>query len=73
MNLQCTVTVKNTISLLLKEVISVRFDRNLPQGENWPTEDRLRQNAGDKQKSEEARSEVFILCGVVRLLLFVVL
>jgi hypothetical protein len=30
---------ENAITLLLKEVISIRFDQNLPQGENWPTED----------------------------------
>jgi hypothetical protein len=24
-------------------VISIRFDQNLPQGENWPKEDRIRQ------------------------------
>jgi hypothetical protein len=33
-NLKSTVTVKNAITLLLKEVISIRFDKNLPQGEN---------------------------------------
>jgi hypothetical protein len=64
-NLQSTVTAKNEITLLLKEVISIQFDQNLPQGENWPTEGRIRQNTEDKQKSEEERSEVFILCGVV--------
>jgi hypothetical protein len=39
------------ITLLLKEVISIRFDQNLPQGENWPTEERIRQN------TEEARTQ----------------
>jgi hypothetical protein len=34
MNLQDTVTEKNAITLLLKEVISMRFDQNLPQGVN---------------------------------------
>jgi hypothetical protein len=43
-NLQSSVTVKNAITLLLKEMISMRFDQNLPQGENWPTEDGIRQN-----------------------------
>jgi hypothetical protein len=33
-NHQSTVTEKNAITLLLKEVISIRFDQNLPQGEN---------------------------------------
>jgi hypothetical protein len=33
-NLQNTVTAKNAITLLLKEMISLRFDQNLPQGEN---------------------------------------
>jgi hypothetical protein len=33
-NVQSRVTEKNTITLLLKEVISIRFDQNLPQGEN---------------------------------------
>jgi hypothetical protein len=33
-NLQSMVTAKNAITLLLKEVISIRFDQNLPQGEN---------------------------------------
>jgi hypothetical protein len=33
-NLQNTVTAKNMITLLLKEVISIWFDQNLPQGEN---------------------------------------
>jgi hypothetical protein len=37
-NLQGTVTAKNTITLLLKEVISIRFDQNLLQGENSPTD-----------------------------------
>jgi hypothetical protein len=32
-NLQSTVTARNTITLLLKEVISIRFDQTLPQGE----------------------------------------
>jgi hypothetical protein len=34
MNLHSTVTAKNAITPLLKEVISIRFDQNLPQGEN---------------------------------------
>jgi hypothetical protein len=33
-NLQSTVTEKNAITLLLKEMIAIRFDQNLPQGEN---------------------------------------
>jgi hypothetical protein len=33
-NLQSTVTEKNAITLLLKEVIFIWFDQNLPQGEN---------------------------------------
>jgi hypothetical protein len=32
--LQSTVTAKNAITPLLKEVFSIRFDQNLPQGEN---------------------------------------
>jgi hypothetical protein len=32
-NLQSTVTVKNAITLLMKEVISIRFDQNLLQGQ----------------------------------------
>jgi hypothetical protein len=56
-NLQSTVAARKAITLLLEEVISTRFDQNLPQGENWPTE--------GKQNSEEFRSEAFILCGVV--------
>jgi hypothetical protein len=27
------------VSIATKEVISMRFDQNLRQGENWPTED----------------------------------
>jgi hypothetical protein len=51
-------------TLLLKEVIYIRFCQNLPQGKN-ATEDRIQQNTEDKQKSEEkVRSGVFILCGV---------
>jgi hypothetical protein len=34
MNLESTVTARNAITLLLKEVISIRFDQNLPQEEN---------------------------------------
>jgi hypothetical protein len=68
-NLQSTTTAKNAISLLLKEVIFIRFDQNLAQGENWPTETeydrRPKTNRRQKKKSEEVRSEVFILCGVV--------
>jgi hypothetical protein len=33
-NLQSRVTVRNAIKLWLKEAISMRFDQNLPQGEN---------------------------------------
>jgi hypothetical protein len=33
-NLQSTVIAMNAITLLLKEVISIGFDQNLPQGEN---------------------------------------
>jgi hypothetical protein len=33
-NLQSIVTAKNAITLPLKEVLSIRFDQNLPQGEN---------------------------------------
>jgi hypothetical protein len=47
-NLQSTLTVKNAITLLLKEVISIRFDQNLSQGENWPTEGTIQY----RQKSE---------------------
>jgi hypothetical protein len=32
-NFQSTVTAKNTLNVLLKEVISIRFDQNLPQWE----------------------------------------
>jgi hypothetical protein len=38
--------------------MSIRFDQNLPQGKNWPTEYRIRQNRRRNQKW-------FILCGVV--------
>jgi hypothetical protein len=62
MNLQSTVTANNAISLLLKEVISIRSDQSLPQGENWPTEDR---------RQTEVRSEVFILCGVVTVIFII--
>jgi hypothetical protein len=34
MNLQSIVTAKNVITLLLKEVLAIWFDQNLPQGEN---------------------------------------
>jgi hypothetical protein len=34
MNLQSTVTAKTMVTLLLKEAISIRFEQNLPQGEN---------------------------------------
>jgi hypothetical protein len=68
MNVQSTVTAKNVITLLLKEVISIRFDQNLPQGVNWPTDwvqnmtkDRLTQTMEEKQESEVKS----ILCGVV--------
>jgi hypothetical protein len=44
-NLQRRVTAKSAITLLLKEVISIQFDQNLPQGENWATEDIIKQNA----------------------------
>jgi hypothetical protein len=43
-NIQSTVTAKNTIALLLKEVISIRFHQNLPLGDNWTEEDTIRQN-----------------------------
>jgi hypothetical protein len=33
-NLQSIATAKNLITLLLKEVLSIWFDQNLPQGEN---------------------------------------
>jgi hypothetical protein len=39
---QKTVSAKNAGTLLLKEVICIRFDQNLPQGNNWPTEHRIR-------------------------------
>jgi hypothetical protein len=56
---------KNARPLLLEEVISIQFDQNLPQGENWPAELKIQLETEDKQKSEEeVRSEVFILCGV---------
>jgi hypothetical protein len=51
MNIQSTITAKIAITLLLKEVDSIRFDQNLPQ-------ERI-----DQQKSEE--EEDFVLCGVV--------
>jgi hypothetical protein len=75
-NLQSTLAVKNAITLLLKEVISIWFDHNLPQGENWPTEDRIWQNAEENrtQKMElEVRSEDFSLCGVIIVLSYEVL
>jgi hypothetical protein len=37
-NPQSIVTAKNAIILLLKEVLSIRFDQNLPQGENRPAD-----------------------------------
>jgi hypothetical protein len=37
-NLQRIVTAKHTITPLLKEVLSIRFDQNLPQGENSPAD-----------------------------------
>jgi hypothetical protein len=58
-NLHSTAVEKSAITLLLKEVISIRFDQNLPQGENWPTEVRIR------QKTNRSQTEVFSLCGVV--------
>jgi hypothetical protein len=33
-NLQSIVTAKNARTLLLKEVFSMQFDQNVPQGEN---------------------------------------
>jgi hypothetical protein len=33
-NLQSRVTARNAITLLLKDVLSIRFDQNVPQGEN---------------------------------------
>jgi hypothetical protein len=58
-NLQSTVTAKNAINLLLKELIYIRFDQDLPQRENWQTEDRIRQTTDRSQKWS------FILCGLV--------
>jgi hypothetical protein len=52
-NLQSTVTAKNAITLLLKDVIPMLFDQNLPQGENRPTEDRIRQNTEDEVGSQK--------------------
>jgi hypothetical protein len=66
-NLQDTVTAKSARTLLLKEVISIRFDENLRQGENWLSEyDRIHQKKEyDRiQKTSEVRSEAFSLCGV---------
>jgi hypothetical protein len=70
-NLQSTVTAKNAITLLLKDEISIRFKQNLPQGENCPTENRIKQNTEEgrtqkkKKKKKKVRSEVFSLCGVI--------
>jgi hypothetical protein len=59
---QNRVVARNTRTLLLKEVISIRFDQNLPQGKNWPIKDRIRQNTED---GVEVRTEVFSLCVVI--------
>jgi hypothetical protein len=59
-NLQRTVTVKNTITVLLTEVNSIRFDKNLPRGENTTEYDRTQ-----KTSEEEVRNEVFSLCDVI--------
>jgi hypothetical protein len=52
-NLQSTVTAKNAIILLLKEVNSKEFDQKLPQGENWPSEDRIQQKTEDEVESQK--------------------
>jgi hypothetical protein len=67
-NLQSTVTEKNARTLRLKEVISTRYDQYVPQGENWPTEDRIRQKTEEdrtQKKKSEVRSEAFSWCGVI--------
>jgi hypothetical protein len=33
-------TAKNAVTLLLKEVISIRFDQNVSQKQNCPSDDR---------------------------------
>jgi hypothetical protein len=61
MNLQRTVRAKNAITLLLKEVISIQFDQNLPQGVNWPTDkssteyDRRRKTNRRQKKNSEVK------------------
>jgi hypothetical protein len=52
---QNTVTARNARTLLLKEVICIRFDQNLPQGENT-TEDK-----SQKKTSEEVASQKWSL------------
>jgi hypothetical protein len=52
-NLQSTGTATNVITLLLMEVISIWFDQNLPHAENWPTEDRIRQNTEEVRISHK--------------------
>jgi hypothetical protein len=54
---------KNVKTQLLKEVISIRFDQNLPQGDIWPTEHRIWQMTNSSQK----KSEVTLLFYVVQL------
>jgi hypothetical protein len=56
-SLQSTVMARNAITLLLKKEISIRFDQNLPQGENWPTEDRIRQKKRIRENIEEDRTQ----------------
>jgi hypothetical protein len=48
-NLQNTATAKTAITLLLKGVI-IRFDQNLPQWKNWPTEDSIWETTNRSQK-----------------------
>jgi hypothetical protein len=61
----------NAITLLLKEVLSIRFDQNLPQGEKWPeqnTEYDRRQNTTEhrRRQKKKSKSEEKSLVYVVR-------
>jgi hypothetical protein len=57
MKFQSPVTAKKAITLLLKEVISIRFDQNLFQGENCPTEGRIRRNREEERIQQKNTEE----------------
>jgi hypothetical protein len=59
-NLQIKITAKNAVTPLLKEMIPILFDQNLPQGENWPTDDR-RQIVARRSYRTEVKSLFYVV------------